>query len=933
MPTVSTKVIELSGSEDETEFSPTPNRRPHKLIRPRPSVPEVIDLCSDDEPIRTAKSSPIRVQIETNVTVISSDDESQPSTSETTPRRPTRLKKRTFKAQALLDRKHAAKASRGDVSETQVPLAPSSLAEENVQSVRHKRKRFRPSRAASPTNAVVPERIPDHAETELNDTESTRGHRDGDKQARVPHNRNISPVQENSQSFPTLSRPDTVPPPGYRSTPTPSVPHTPTGPPNSNLPLSELSTHIESPGTPITAKASKHGPQSVLDTIPDTEPALQDTKLLPLASKEGGMENDVENPIAHLEEQPVCADGNNPAVPSGEPQDEPMGSAPDQEDHVESTGAHTPVQPSAHLFVSNMQDVLSQEGGGTSEIDLPDSTIHSKGRTPLFLPDNASNENEDMELQDALMASSTQLETEMVSGDIFNPRVVPMDVHVLSSGSGLVQPVPYSEIVDHDDTSPYMPPHLSHAPAVEVSKFGPSKLNADLVLGPEQSSTSTSTERQLGYEDENEDVQIQKALLQPLPLNREPSGEIDADRNRDEHDTNERNGGECTDPIPTPLDPTSMPPDRDDSAEDVASESSTASSKPSSPQLSTRHITPDNSSGYLNGPLGAPDMPTALSHAVSKPAPSITYSYRAFTTLPDLLTPRFFTQSFLLPDYRNTLNTEPPVVGGPAPQSEPEPFQPPQHSSSVSPVVSYVSPTSRDYDGDDPRMTDSSRAVQMNVETYLQPDTRVTVQSSVACEKSPSEEAEEAEVDLELTNAESLENVRILAAAVKETNMVIEIEDVQGHATDSPAGNRSASPESGPLNPERPRAENGSWPASGLDSSSTRRSNVDSAKRDRDGTPERQYPNSEEPNLLGKSQSEASLGSSATIEDSPVLATPPASFDPSSFFIRSSSPMNFDHDILKNYRDISVPPLLEDDDSYLLSTHSFDYPDDIDVVG
>jgi hypothetical protein len=217
-------------------------------------------------------------------------------------------------------------------------------------------------------------------------------------------------------------------------------------------------------------------------------------------------------------------------------------------------------------------------------------------------------------------------------------------------------------------------------------------------------------------------------------------------------------------------------------------------------------------------------------------------------------------------------------------------------------------------------MMEGLEAIQMSLETDLLSNTFDAVQlPSVVYQESPSEEAEEAEVDLELTNAESLENDPALTAAFTEALLLTEMfKDVQGCGTGSLAGNQGVNPEYVCPNTEQPEAENTSWPSLGLDSSGNQ-------------------PSSEQPKQPVKSLSESSLDSLATIEDSPAPTTPVQlgyhDFDPSLFFIRSTSPMNFDHDILKDFMEVSVSPSLDkDDDAYLLSTHSFDYPDDVDVV-
>jgi hypothetical protein len=190
---------------------------------------------------------------------------------------------------------------------------------------------------------------------------------------------------------------------------------------------------------------------------------------------------------------------------------------------------------------------------------------------------------------------------------------------------------------------------------------------------------------------------------------------------------------------------------------------------------------------------------------------------------------------------------------------------------------------------------------------------------SMISQASPSEEAEEEEVDLELTHADTPENDTILAA---------DFTDVQGHAG-SPGG-AYTSPEHRHPNAEQLTLGDESWPTSSRDSSGVRQNDAETGESGQ----EREHPRSVQPNHPGKSLSESSLDRSATTEDSPAPITPVrlGYFDPSTFFIRSSSPVDFDRDILKDFMDISVPPPLDkDDDAYLLSTHSFDYPDEVDV--
>jgi hypothetical protein len=719
--------------------------------------PEVIDLCSDDG---IATSSPVRTRLENNVTMIlSTDDETRVSTSETKSGRSARLKMRTLKAQALLNGKDITKASCDDpVSEAQVPLLPSSPAERKAPSVSTKGKRSRLSRATPPSNTPTPDDKPDPAKSPTPPFQATAGPlgemdnpisqsyaenegveeakeaelqlaiynsllqgdpavdaelaaEDGNvhDEAEVTHNRDISVVQADSQSLPTPSRSDSVPPPERPSTPAPTVMHV-SNQSDSNLPLSELNAHAESPSLPVPADAFEPEPHS------DSEPALQDAILLSLIWQEGGMENDVANAVAQSVEQPSVST-NDPIVPSGESQEEPVRAAADHDDRIENTGAHTPVRPTTPLFLpkaegedKEMQDALfaslAQDGGSTSENNPLDSTIPLERHTPLFLPDNVCHENEDTELQNALMALFSQTEAETGSGD--TDPVLPI---VLSGGPGPTQPVPYRETVHPDDTSPYLPLHLSYAPpplpdiyidhendptvspaaiqesvvakeggaaddsvlgariaeepalvtAVDYPKSGPSELNAD-VVPPEEPSVSVPGEPELDDEGESEDVQIQRALLQSLSLNTGPREEAGTDRNRDELGTTEGNGEKySTDYIPT-------------STEATVSVASKPSSKPLSPQPSARHITPDKSTSPLDGPISSLDKHSVLSHTVRKRTPSITYSSRPLTALPRLLTPRFFAQSFLPPNCHSEARksfkaVSPAVVEAPPPPS------------------------------------------------------------------------------------------------------------------------------------------------------------------------------------------------------------------------------------------------------------------------
>jgi hypothetical protein len=321
-----------------------------------------------------------------------------------------------------------------------------------------------------------------------------------------------------------------------------------------------------------------------------------------------------------------------------------------------------------------------------------------------------------------------------------------------------------------------------------------------------------------------------------------------------------------------------------------------------------------------------------------------------------------------------------------------------------------------------------------SLETKMQPDSTVQAHSpSIASERFSSEEVE---VDLELTDPESFDNVPILAAALSESKILMELlKDVQQRASGSPAGDHAVNVErdlSCGMQPhveesssvagsdslgiqqgdvtsaerdngmgssvddhavnlehelscaEQPQVERKSSecdgpgilqnyipdaerdndagsstgdsaadsqhelsdaeleeefsPALGSDSPGVQQSDVSGAEGDKDVTHELENINSEQPRQPGNSLSQSSLDSSATTEDSPPPTTPPvrsSSFDFSSFFIRSSSPVDFNHDVLKNFVEISLPTLLDkdtDEDAYLLSTHSFDYPDDVGVV-
>jgi hypothetical protein len=213
------------------------------------------------------------------------------------------------------------------------------------------------------------------------------------------------------------------------------------------------------------------------------------------------------------------------------------------------------------------------------------------------------------------------------------------------------------------------------------------------------------------------------------------------------------------------------------------------------------------------------------------------------------------------------------------------------------------------------------------------PASVVAQPSPAAYSESLCETAEEAEVDLQLTHVESdAEKVPMLAAAVTEAALLAEtFKDVQGREKLSPVSSEHGHSD----RQEQPKMENGPRQVSSSNSADAQQSSVESGKH---GTPEHPYSSSEQPKLRVKSLSESSLDSLGTTEDSPAPTTPPVQLerlDSSSFFIRSSSPIDFGHDMLKDLIDLSAsPPLDKDDDidAYLL-THSFDYPDDVDVAG
>ena len=917
---------------------------------------DVIDLCSDvDQHPRPVKSSPVRTKLEGNVTVIlTSDDETPQPSSKTMPRRPTRLKKPTLKARALLE------ASRDDVGETQTPLRAAVQGRVN-----NKCKRPRPSTAASPLSntATDPPKPPsvdtkeqhdspisfagredtaDDEEAELqraiddstiqehpaihDDDDAPQpeltGDGGGDKQAGVAQDRGIT---QDSLSFPPRGRSNTktLPPSESPTTPAPTLP--PALSTCQNLPLAEL--HAESPCSPVhdESELESHPVSNTTHTETENEePALQDPILLSLIWAEGGTENAVVNSTAFTgdsREEPGASDLIVTA-PS---------SATDHESRVENT------TPSA----------ISRD------------TTPVRQTTPSF---RAGSEHEDKEMQHALFASLSQEQGDNSDlTEAFERRSQDNGGHDNENTEvTAMQPIPYPQIVDSDDTNSYLPPHLSYAlpPLPDIYEYsdqeggycgamsgfvqdvasgeedGPegeaereiSALGVDtpVVKDPESrrkelNAETIPSERQFGHEEENEDMLMQKTLFQSLSSNEGPSEPAEGNKDGGGQDPTEEYGDDSH-PIPTNTDPdlyfpslvsTPSPPEPTPVEHFVSEASKTSTTETLQLEQSTRHSTPDRSSNSRGRPLNSSSNYTLPSDAAGKPNLSITYSSCPLVTLPRLLTPRFFTQSFL-PPICQTPKASPTVVKTPATtQSESQSSGVTRRSSSPPPIKRYTSPQYDEVD-DGPEMKESS-------ETNPPPDPLASATAqppSGISQGSPSEEAEEEEVDLELTHADTPENDAILAA---------DFTDVQGHATGSPGGD-STSPGHGHPNAEQLTLEDESWLPSSRDSSNIQQNDVESGEGGRERS---QHPSSEQPKHLGKSVSESSVDSSATIEDSPAPTTPVqlGYLDPNAFFIRSSSPVDFNRDILKDFMDISVPsPLDKDDDAYLLSTHSFDYP-------
>jgi hypothetical protein len=788
---------------------------------------------------------------------------------------------------------------------------------------------------------------------------------DGDEGGGAPHDADLRAAQEEPQSLPTQPGSDVISP-EYLCSPAPM--HDSTGASDLAIPFSEQNAQSESSGPHKQSEPESH---HSLDNIPDDAEnevhTMQDAILLPSVRKESSMDK-VED-FLHPVEHSSCVGASDFVVPSEEPQDDFVSGTINKNHHVESSGTNLTARPSAPPSPTNVetgddkgtQDALAQDGGRTSELEPLDSDIPLETHTPLLLPDDAASE--EMNLQDELPASFKQQEPVLEDSppDTLTPTAG--DSSISSPG---VPSASWSKTIDPDDTSPYLPPHPSYAPPprnrgsvspapiegsivegerdarrdsafatgvaekplpTESEESGPSESNTEFVLPPEQSPVSISAESQSIYNDDSGDVQMQKPLLQSLSSNEGSTEERAANENRDEHGSTgqaEEERSTTSDPDPDIPHLSATPPLKyDGPVEEVISE---ASAIPASPLVSCNTSSTKPSSPF-SGPPSFHNENIAPSYSAVKRTP-ISYSSCPPAVPPRLLTAGFFSRSFLQPNCvsqpRKTLRGgSPVVVEGPLPQSEPQYLGLLRECPSTPPVMRGISPQNNE--DDNPETTDGL------------PASVVAQPSPTAFSESPCETAEEAEVDLQLTHVESdPENVPMPAAAITETTLLSEtFKDVQERATRSPCAEGSEHEQSD--RQAQPQTENGSRQVLSLDGADTQQSSVESEEHHND-PPARPCSASEQPNIRVKSLSKSSLDSLGTTEDSPAPTTPPPiqleDFDTSSFFIRSASPIDFGHDMLKDLVDLLAPlPLDKDDDidAYLL-THSFEYPDDVDVV-